>query len=100
MLCACANIGVTVDGKVVAGHGLHHLAGVHRPGTGVAHTQHTRPGPGQPSLSGLSVGGWAQRHGIWPLLVVVPHSGSTSSVECGTSAPSDLFQRYVTLLYI
>ena len=30
LLCACANIGVTVDGKVVVGRRLHHLAGVHR----------------------------------------------------------------------
>ena len=27
---ACANVGVTVDGKVVVGRRLHHRAGVHR----------------------------------------------------------------------
>ena len=29
LLCACANIGVTFDGKVAVGRRLHHRAGVH-----------------------------------------------------------------------
>ena len=40
--CACANIGVTVDGKVVGSRRLHHRAGVHRT-TGVAHKAQRSP---------------------------------------------------------
>ena len=80
LLCACANIGVTVDGKLVVGRRLHHRAGVHR----------RRPqGQGSPL--------WPQWAAAWPpVYAPVPHSGS---VECGTSAPSDLFQPYVTQMY-
>ena len=51
LLCACANIGVTVDGKVVVGRRLHHRAGVHR----------HRPHKARAALCDLS----GQRHGRW-----------------------------------
>ena len=52
LLCACANIGVTVDGKVlVVGSRLHHRAGVHR---------HRPQGQSSPL--------WPQRPAAWPLV--------------------------------
>ena len=59
-LCACANIGVTVDGKVVVGRRLHHRAGVHRREASPTRQE-------QPSLA--SVGG-----GMWPLAFVHPRA--------------------------
>ena len=47
MLCSCANIGVTVEGKVVVGRRLQHRAGVHR-----RHPQ----GQGSPLCTLASVG--------------------------------------------
>ena len=61
---ACANIGVTVDGKVVVGRRLHHRAGVHR----------RRP-------QGQSSPLWPQRAAAWPL---VPHSRTLERPTLGS----------------
>ena len=53
LLCACTNIGVTVDSKVIVGRRLHHRTGVHTACTGVALLP-TRPG--QPSLASAGSG--------------------------------------------
>ena len=78
LLCACANIGVTVDGKVVVGRRLHHRAGVHR----------RRPqGQSSPLCTLASVGGGMAAGAAFahPRAAVGRRSG-----------PSDLFQPYVT----
>ena len=71
LLCACANIGVTVDGKVlVVGSRLHHRAGVHR---------HRPQGQSSPL--------WPQWAAAWPL---VPHSDSRTLERPTPGRPSDL----------
>ena len=65
LLCACANICVTVEGKVVVGRRLHHRAGVHR----------RRP---QGQSSPLWPHEWAA---AWPL---VPHSRTLERLTLGS----------------
>ena len=78
LLCACANIGVTVDGKawLSAVDSTIELAC-----TGVAHMPQGQGSPLWPHPQ------WAA---AWPL---VPRS---RTLERPTSGPSDLFQPYVT----
>ena len=91
LLCACANIGVTVDardGKVVVGRTLTFVdSTIELACTGIAHKQgQGSPLPLWPSASLLRSG---QRHGRW-CRVRAP-----SSAQRRVRPISDLFQPYV-----